>query len=97
MKVGSIALCIVLGLFTILVGYQIFVFHQVRSHTSQQFDELQQKVQAAQMNQVQLQEELKYYRHTENLEKELRTRFPYRSPDEKLIIIVPKNETTSPR
>ena len=97
MKAGSIALCIALGLFIILVGYEVYVFRGVRTQVSQELNDLQVKVQAARMDQVKLQEELQYYKAPENLEKELRARFPYRRPDEKLIIIVPKNGTTTPQ
>lgn len=36
-----------------------------------------------------LQSEIEYFSHPENLEKELRLRFNYRKPDEKMMIIVP--------
>ena len=95
MKAGSIALCIALGLFIILVGYEVYVFYNVRGQVNRELKELQDKVEQARQDQAKLQEELQYYRQPENLEKELRARFPYRKQDEKLIIIVPKNETTT--
>ena len=39
--------------------------------------------------QAKLVEDIEYYSDPHNLEKELRARFNYRSPDEKLIIVVP--------
>lgn len=42
-----------------------------------------------------LREKISYYSNPRNLEKELRARFNYRFPNEKLIIVVPKKEATS--
>ena len=42
-----------------------------------------------------LQADLEYYARPENLEKELRSRFNYKKPGEKLIIIVPPKEATT--
>lgn len=42
-----------------------------------------------------LKEKIGYYANPRNLEKELRARFNYRLPNEKLIIVVPKKEATS--
>ena len=42
-----------------------------------------------------LKEKISYYSNPRNLEKELRARFNYRLPNEKLIIVVPKKEATS--
>ena len=42
-----------------------------------------------------LKEKIGYYSNPRNLEKELRARFNYRLPNEKLIIVVPKKEATS--
>ena len=39
-----------------------------------------------------LNSQIEYFSDPRNLEKELRARFNYRLPNEKLIIIVPKNE-----
>lgn len=42
-----------------------------------------------------LREKLNYYSNPRNLEKELRARFNYRLPNEKLIIVVPKKESST--
>ena len=41
--------------------------------------------------QAKLGEDIEYYSDPHNLEKELRARFNYRSPEEKLIIVVPED------
>ncbi len=38
---------------------------------------------------VDLRSEIEYFSHPENLEKELRSKFNYKKPDEKMMIIVP--------
>ena len=42
-----------------------------------------------------LKEKIAYYSNPRNLEKELRARFNYRLPNEKLIIVVPKKESST--
>ena len=42
-----------------------------------------------------LKEKIAYYSNPRNLEKELRARFNYRFPNEKLIIVVPKKESST--
>lgn len=42
-----------------------------------------------------LREKISYYSNPRNLEKELRARFNYRFPNEKLIIVVPKKESST--
>ncbi len=42
-----------------------------------------------------LKEKISYYSNPRNLEKELRARFNYRFPNEKLIIVVPKKESST--
>ena len=39
-----------------------------------------------------LREQIEYFSHPRNLEKELRARFNYRLPFEKLIIVIPEGE-----
>lgn len=42
-----------------------------------------------------LAERIEYFKRPENLLKELKSQFNYRSPDEKLIIVIPGVESTS--
>lgn len=37
--------------------------------------------------------QIEYYKHPENLVKQLKSQFNYHAPDEKLLIVVPRNTT----
>ena len=63
---------------------------------SQGFLDFRKKLDQARADQIEFQSELDYYLNPVNLEKELRARFNYRAPDEKLIILVPRGSSTSP-
>lgn len=58
--------------------------------------EVQERYQSAKNDEAQLQRDLEYFKKPENLEKELRARFNYRKEDEKLMIIVPDEATSTP-
>ena len=53
------------------------------------------KLNKAKIDEEKLQDELEYYSKQANVLKKLRGQFDYKSPGEKLIIIVPKNQSTT--
>lgn len=77
------------------IGTQVRVFLDRRAEVVSQFQVLQEKLRNVSGDQLKLKGELDYYLNPVNLEKELRQRFNLRSPGEKLIIIVPKNTSSS--
>jgi hypothetical protein len=80
---------IALSILLVVVGVQIYTFIKEGGQANQSFLELQGKLNQAKADQAKSQEELNYYSNPNNLEKELRARFNYKSPDEKVIILVP--------
>jgi hypothetical protein len=62
---------------------------------SADLSEIEARFNKAQYDAATLQAEVKYLANPLNLEKELRGRFNYKKPGEKMIIIVPKESYTS--
>ncbi|MDO8537120.1 MAG: hypothetical protein Q7R94_02650 [bacterium] len=85
-----VAVIVLSGLLLVL-GTQIYVFLGKDGKVLQDFLDFKTKLETAKVDQVKLQAELDYYLNPTNLEKELRARFNYRAPDEKLLILVPRN------
>lgn len=56
---------------------------------------LQARLSALSIDSRNLKSDLNYLQIPENLEKELRSRFNYKNPGEKLIIVVPPNQATT--
>lgn len=80
----------------VALGSQIAVSLDRRSSARLEFNELQGKLDQVVMDQERLQADLEYIINPANLEKELRQRFNYREPGEKLIIIVPPQSSEGP-
>jgi len=79
------------------LGFQGYILQAERFELNEEFEEIDSQRQAIEEDNIQLQAELEYLSEPRNLEKELRARFNYRSPNEKLIIVVPNEgeEATS--
>ncbi|MDZ4231309.1 MAG: septum formation initiator family protein [Patescibacteria group bacterium] len=71
------------------LGYQVYLLQDERFELSEEFEQLHSQQQALEEDNAKLQAEIEYLSDPHNLEKELRARFNYRSPNEKLIIVVP--------
>ena len=67
--------------------YQLYLYHSELKLT---FTALKKKLISFKDENFRLQADLEYFQETENLEKELRSRFNYKKPGEKLIIVVPQ-------
>jgi cell division protein FtsB len=94
MKIASI---IVLSLFIIILGVQVFSFVRQEWQLSSQLADVQANLTKAQDQETNLQQETQYLSNPVNLEKELRARFNYKKPGETMVIIVPASgaNTTS--
>lgn len=91
LRIGALAaLLVVFG----FMGTRIYGFLREQQDTARTLQALQQKYEAAKIDEAKLQEELQYLSNPTNLEKELRARFNYRASDEKMIIIVPPHATS---
>ena len=78
------------------LGYQSYILQRERHDYSEEFKEARAQQQDLQADNERLREQIEYFSDPHNLEKELRERFNYKLPYEKLIIVVPeKNNGTS--
>lgn len=92
MKIASI---VVLSLFLIVIGVQVFSFVRQEWSLGSELADVQQNLTKAQAEETSLQEENQYLANPANLEKELRARFNYKKPGETMIIIVPSASSTA--
>ncbi len=84
-------LLIITVLLVILMGLstQIYFILKERNQLKTDLNNLSGRLQALLKENVGLKSDIEYFSHPENLEKELRAKFNYKKPDEKMMIIVP--------
>ncbi len=92
MKLGF---AIILFLFLVVLGWNIYSFIGEQRSLDANLSDVQNRLAAAQANEANLKGEAQYLSNPLNLEKELRARFNYKKPGESMIIIVPA-ATSSP-
>lgn len=77
------------------VGYQVYCIDKKRRALNAEYEKKTLEYTTIEAENGSLQDKLDYYAEEHNLEKELRARYNYRAPEEKMIIVVPqgaKNE-----
>src|SRR3989344_9590312 len=72
--------------------YQLYLQNRVSSEV---LSEIEAKTNALNQENLNLQADLNYFSDPNNLEKELKARYNYKKPGEKLIIIVPPKENVA--
>ena len=83
----KIAAIVVLSLFLIVLGVQVYSFVAQEWSLGSELADVQMNLTKAQAQETSLQEENQYLSNPENLEKELRARFNYKKPGETMVII----------
>jgi hypothetical protein len=86
MKIASV---VVLSIFLIVIGAQVFSFVRQEWSLGNELADVQASLTKAETEETSLQEEDQYLSNPANLEKELRARFNYKKPGETMVIIVP--------
>ena len=86
---------IVLAGILLVLGSQVYSFLLRERDVRSDFGEIQAKFDRTKQDQEKLRAELDYYLNPTNLKKELRSRFNLKEPGEKVLILVPRNETTT--
>ncbi|MBI3045929.1 MAG: hypothetical protein HYY86_00070 [Candidatus Harrisonbacteria bacterium] len=78
-------------LFLVLAAliYQFYQLYSYHGELQKTFSDLSVRVASLGMESLNLQADFNYFQEPENLEKELRAKFNYKNPGEKLIIVVP--------
>ncbi len=92
MKIASIVL---LSVFLVLIGVQVYSFVAEEGRLSGQLADVQQNLTKSQAQEISLQQETQYLSNPTNLEKELRARFNYKKPGETMVIIVPSSSVNT--
>lgn len=76
-----------------ILGYHIYNTQSAKNLLVNQFEETQAKLATVSRENAAIREDIVYLSEPENLEKELRARFHYHLPGEKMMIIVPAKMT----
>ncbi len=92
MRLGAIILLSVLVLF---VWVQVFSFIGRERELQKTYSDYTVKLDKANLDLQKLKNEMQYYSNSANVEKTLRGEFNYKAPGEKLLIIVPKNQSST--
>ncbi len=84
-------LVIVFLLIVILAGFsvELYLMFKEKNQLQDKIGGLNNRLEAMVKENVDLRSEIEYFSHPENLEKELRSKFNYKKPDEEMMIIVP--------
>ena len=80
---------IILSIILSAILAQSYFFTKERNRLKTDSDNLNSRLQALSKENAGLQSDIEYFSRPENLEKELKSRFNYKKPGEKMIIIVP--------
>ena len=74
------------------LGFQVYLLQRERISLAKEYREVKQEYDELLTDNQEITEKLNYLSEPRNLEKELRSKFNYIYPGEKLIIIVPEKE-----
>ena len=91
----KISIAVFLTALLIVLGNEIYFFGKKNNQNELRYKELQSETARARADYDRMESDLNYYLNPENLEKELRARFNYRLPGEKMIVIVPPTSSTN--
>ena len=86
------AIYIVSLLIVSYLGFQAYNLQSERMELKGEYEEAHAELEELRIDSERLYEEIEYVSEPHNLEKELRSRFNYKFPFEKLIIVVPEEE-----
>ena len=86
------ALTTLLVFVLLVLFYELYQLYSYHGELSKTFSALSAKLADFKKESLDLQADLDYFKEPENLVKELRSRFNYKKPGEKLIIVVPSKD-----
>ncbi len=79
----------VLIIFILAIGAQIYFLSKKGSDLNSELSRLKDRTAAVNNENSDLESQINYFSRWENLEKELKSKFNYKKPDEKIMIITP--------
>jgi len=80
---------IILVIILFLISTQIYFILKERNQLKTDISDLNKRLSALITENANLESDIEYFSYPENLEKELKARFNYKKPGEKMIIVVP--------
>jgi len=83
---------VVFVIFLAVVAYQIYNLDLERRDLKKEMAIVADEIELVEVDNSKLLDQIEYFSNPRNLEKELRARFNYRLPFEKLIIVIPEGE-----
>lgn len=86
---GKYITIVILAISIIFVSIQTFVLFRREHDTGKQLETSTERIKSLSKENEDLQAQLDYFSREENLEKELRSKFNYKKPDEKVMIVTP--------
>lgn len=78
----------------VVAGFQVYHLFTQRESLEGEINKLEVQANILDSQNKRLSEDIEYFGHEENLLKEFKAKFNYRAPDEKLIILVPREEAS---
>lgn len=81
-----------MGAIVIAIGFQFFRLYEQYAELRHAANKLSQSIADITVENRRLQADLEYFSNPSNLEKEVRTRFNYKSPGENMIIVIPPQQ-----
>ena len=90
-----IAIVIILSIFLIFLGVQVWLFSTRTKDAQSEYGTVATDLERAKADAAALQTDYLYYLNPLNLEKELRSRFNYKADGEHMLIIVPEASSTN--
>jgi len=89
MKVMKLVFSLVLLIMITVLSVQFYHFYQQRRQLESDLTRVNKQYELLVRENAQLQADLNYFSNPENLAKEFKSKFDYKRPGEKLMIIVP--------
>ncbi len=85
----------IVALIVVVSGFQLVRLYAEKSDLHRRLGELNETIDTLTTENTKLEGDVEYFGNDENLEKELKSKFNYVEPGEKLMIIVPGTSSTS--
>ncbi len=87
-------LCLFFIAVLVIAGFEVYNLFAQQESLGREIDKFQTQATIFENQNSRLLEDIQYFSHDENLVKEFKSKFNYRAPDEKLIILVPNQEAS---
>lgn len=85
-------LCLFFIAVLVIAGFEVYNLFAQRDSLAQEIETFKTQANILEGQNTRLLEDIQYFSHEENLAKEFKSKFNYRAPDEKLIILIPNQE-----